>query len=501
MKECKGPVGAPQVGVTWPDSAPAPWCVLWSGRVASGEEEGESSASAGAALPAVPAVRVGDRVGPYLLLEELGRGGTATVYRAHHPERDLDCAVKVLLPRFWDSDRLHRRLAREARLLADLAHPNILAIWDAGGPPDAPPYLVTERVEGPTLAKLIQDAAPLPGVRVAELMAQIARGLAAAHRAGIIHRDLKPANVVLARVRGEERAKILDFGLARAFEEELHGTAFTTMHDLLGTPAYMSPEQIRDPSRVGPRSDLYSLGLIGYELFTGQRAALRPSNKLELLQADLRIPKLEGYGALGALLNHLLEQEAERRPVDADEVVRTLEQLGSVSSDLSATVGEDAVGTDALVEVPGATDRRSTPIKEGEGRPEPTKIVPELIPVVAPDPPSLPSESEREPEPERAPMQRAAEITEPRFVVAPVEERPSPPPPPERAAPTQAPAAPSVTAPVVPTRTATLLGWLILGLVILLLTAIVGLYLTTHKKAAIPVPVRTPSSAADRPAT
>lgn len=385
-------------GVDWRDRAHR----IPSGPVSSSGEEPGASVDGPVATP----VGVGSKVGDYLLLEELGRGGTATVYRAKHPQAAAECAVKVLHSRFAGSARLRRRLAREVRILADLAHPNLVGILDSGGPPEAPPYLVTELAMGPTLAKVIAEVTPLSTEQVAEILAQVARGLAAAHRAGIVHRDLKPANVVLTRIRGETRAKVLDFGLARALEEELHGTAFTSMNDLLGTPAYMSPEQIRDPSRVGPRTDLYSLGLIGYELLTGQRPTFRPTHKLELLEADLRVPPLEGKGPVGALIMHLLEVEAERRPNDAMAVVKTLEELRLPPTDLGATIGDEVPsGPQAIPGPPpvppasfspdssspdSSPPESSSPDPSSPGvRPEATKILPEPLAPPARAKPSL----------------------------------------------------------------------------------------------------------------
>jgi WD40 repeat protein len=177
---------------------------------------------------------------------------------------------------------------REARAAAGVAHDNVVPVYAVGGPSDGPPYLVMQYVEGPTLRERIKAEGRLDPHEAARVCAQAAEGLAAAHRAGLVHRDIKPANIILDRVQG--RAKIMDFGLARA--TALPG-GITQAGTLLGTPEYMSPEQLQEPDRVDGRTDVYSLGVTLYEALTGE-VPFRGLTHLVLQQVlsdDPRLPR------------------------------------------------------------------------------------------------------------------------------------------------------------------------------------------------------------------
>ncbi len=198
--------------------------------------------------------------GRYRLIELLGQGGMATIYRAQDARLGRDVAVKVL-PRSFasDPDRL-RRFEQEARATGMLNHPNILAAHDIGTH-DGAPYVVSELLEGQTLRQRI-DGAPMPARKATELAAQFARGLAAAHDKGIVHRDLKPDNLFVTR---EGRIKILDFGLAKlkpapaGLETDASARPLSTAPGMvMGTVGYMSPEQVRGHA-ADHRSDIFSL--------------------------------------------------------------------------------------------------------------------------------------------------------------------------------------------------------------------------------------------------
>ena len=218
----------------------------------------------------------GDQIGPFMVEAELGRGGMGVVYRARDTRLDRMVAIKAL-PEHLSADA--ERLARfevEARSLAQITHPNIAGIHGVEEH-DGTVYLILEYVEGQTLADLLERG-PLPTAEALELAVQIAAGLEAAHEAGVIHRDLKPANII---VTPDREAKVLDFGLARA---EDGSSSTNTMHTasltspaahsptmpgvVLGTAAYMSPEQARG-RRVDKRTDIWSFGVILYEMLTG----------------------------------------------------------------------------------------------------------------------------------------------------------------------------------------------------------------------------------------
>jgi tetratricopeptide (TPR) repeat protein/tRNA A-37 threonylcarbamoyl transferase component Bud32 len=217
-------------------------------------------------------------LGPYRILAEIGRGGMGIVFKAHDAALDRKVAVKVLRPGRGDS-RARARFVREAQAAARVKHDHIVSVYAVGNPADGPPFLVMEYLAGPSLAELIQNQQRLEPRQAAALATQVADGLAAAHAAGLTHRDIKPANVmlegpeqgtgplesqVLSPVPG--RAKIMDFGLARLAALP---SSVTQQGAVVGTPAYMSPEQARGEDSLDPRTDIYGLGVTLYEMLTG----------------------------------------------------------------------------------------------------------------------------------------------------------------------------------------------------------------------------------------
>jgi eukaryotic-like serine/threonine-protein kinase len=199
--------------------------------------------------------------GRYRLERPLGHGGMASVYLARDSELDRPVAVKLLAENAAGDDGLRERFVREARLAARLSHPNVVSVFDAGED-DGRPYIVMEHVEGETLADLLARRGRLPPEEARVLALQAARGLAHAHAGGLVHRDIKPQNLLL---REDGTLKIADFGIARAAE----GTALTLAGTVLGTAAYLAPEQALG-EEVSPASDVYSLGAVLYELLTGR---------------------------------------------------------------------------------------------------------------------------------------------------------------------------------------------------------------------------------------
>ena len=219
------------------------------------------------------AIAPGTKLGPYEITCALGAGGMGEVYRALDPRIGRQVAVKVLPAGFGeDPDRLSR-FEQEARAAGVLNHPGILAVHDVGHD-NGVHYLVTELLEGETLRQKL--GSPLPQRKVIDYSVQIAKGLAAAHDRGIIHRDLKPENLF---VTNDGRMKILDFGLAKLTHPEAAGELSklqtgrpeSTPGIILGTLGYMSPEQVRGKS-ADHRSDIFSFGVVLYEMITGHRA-------------------------------------------------------------------------------------------------------------------------------------------------------------------------------------------------------------------------------------
>jgi eukaryotic-like serine/threonine-protein kinase len=199
--------------------------------------------------------------GRYEIIRPLGWGGMAEVYLAVDRELGREVAVKVILQRYAEDERLASRFRREARAAAALNHPNVVSIHDVGTH-DGSPFIVMEHVSGRTLAEIVQTDGALPADRVSDIGEAVARALGAAHAVGIVHRDVKPGNVM---VTGDGRVKVLDFGIARA----LRWTPMTETTAVHGTAEYMAPEYVRGEG-ADPRSDLYSLGAVLYELLVGR---------------------------------------------------------------------------------------------------------------------------------------------------------------------------------------------------------------------------------------
>lgn len=199
---------------------------------------------------------------------EIGKGGMGTVYRASHLELGRAVAVKVLKPEFAADRVVADRFMREARTMARLRHPRAAMIFDAGRLPDGRPFIVMEHVEGVTLAEKLARDGRFEPERAVRIAAEICDVLAEAHSLGIVHRDLKPSNIML----NERGVCVLDFGIAKVLATSAEATrthATTDSGLIIGTPRYMSPEQCVG-QRVGPESDLYSLGVVLYEMLAGR---------------------------------------------------------------------------------------------------------------------------------------------------------------------------------------------------------------------------------------
>src|SRR5215831_3346231 len=223
------------------------------------------------------ALSAGNKLGPYEILAPLGKGGMGEVYRARDTRLHRDVAVKVL-PQAFHTESARQRFQREARAASALNHPNICAVYDVGEAAGHP-FLVMELLEGATLSERIAGR-PLYVATALTLAVGMADALDAAHSKGIIHRDIKPANIFIT-VRGDP--KVLDFGLAK--QDQAPETEATTMDTLteqgsaIGTVAYMSPEQARGQV-VDARTDLWSFGVVLYEMVTGFRPFDGPTSSL-----------------------------------------------------------------------------------------------------------------------------------------------------------------------------------------------------------------------------
>ncbi len=263
----------------------------------------------------------GKMLGKYQMGPEIGRGGMGAVYKGYDPALRRTVAIKVLAPHLTWEKRFVDRFLREARTVAQLSHPHIVAIHDVGIQ-DGTYYLVMAFVEGETLRNLVAREGPLPPRRVAEILSQVAQALDYAHRRGVVHRDVKPGNILMESGR---RPVLTDFGIAQAAQ----GTRLTATGMSLGTPEYMSPEQARgDPTDA--RSDVYSLGIVLYEMLTGH-VPFRADTPLAVLrmQADSTPPSPRRFIASlspeveGVVLKALSKDPAKRYP-SAGSLVKAL---------------------------------------------------------------------------------------------------------------------------------------------------------------------------------
>ena len=200
-------------------------------------------------------------LGRYRVDHVLGSGGMALVYQARDEELDRPVAIKVLADNLAADEAFRKRFLREARLAAQLAHPNVVQVYDSGEA-DGRPYIVMEYVDGETLAELLSRRGRLPPAEAVELALQVCAGLEHAHRAGLVHRDIKPQNVL---IRDDGTVKIVDFGIARSAQ----GTQLTETGSVLGTAAYLAPEQAAG-EEVTAATDVYALGVVLYEMVTGR---------------------------------------------------------------------------------------------------------------------------------------------------------------------------------------------------------------------------------------
>jgi serine/threonine protein kinase len=289
--------------------------------------------------------------GKYRLDEQLGGGGMGTVYRATHLMIERPVAIKVLSQRFVGDQTAQERFRREARAAGRMHHPNAVTVNDFGTTEDGWLYIVMELLEGRTLRDLLAREAPLDPARAVSLMLQACSAVGAAHDANLIHRDLKPANIFIEqRPNMPAVAKVLDFGVAKFAVEEHEDDDYKTLTQvgaIIGTPRYMSPEQCAGTAPLTPASDVYSLGIILYEMLTGA-VPFSADTPLALAMKQVTeaprpprevIPSIPRE--LEKVVLHALAKQAADRPPDANEFRRelhaTAEDLGLEHSDSTVT--------------------------------------------------------------------------------------------------------------------------------------------------------------------
>jgi serine/threonine protein kinase len=268
----------------------------------------------------------------YVLKHEIGRGGMGAVYAAEHVDGTGPVAIKLLHPFFVADETVMTRFLEEGRTCMRLLHPNILRVHECLAAEDGSPYLVMDLLEGIPLSAYTKNGGRVGLPHAIPILQGILLGLEAAHAMGIVHRDLKPGNVFLARSGGVFSVKLLDFGIAKVMDAAGGMGSKTSTGALLGTPAYMSPEQVKSAKDVDGRSDLWSVGVMFYEMLTGRVAFPAPTEYARLAAVisakPVPIAQIDPQLALvSAFMDRALEKDRERRFQTAREMAATLAAL------------------------------------------------------------------------------------------------------------------------------------------------------------------------------
>ncbi len=287
------------------------------------------------------AFQIGDRInGKYEIVGQIGSGGHGTVYKATQHPVGRTVALKFISRHLSREPEIRNRFFHEAKALARLNHPSVVTLFDYGEADDRL-FMVMEYVEGQEIRELADRRKPIDSMRVMQIAQQVLSALIQAHEIGIVHRDLKPANIMVFKgLSGEGRVQVLDFGIASLRDESLGATTFDG-NSALGTPDYCAPEQARGKP-VGPAADLYSLGVVMYELLAG-RPLFEASSPWMLIDKHLRAPvpilpsELNVPAGLESMVRLALAKEPEARFPDARSMLtRLLEVMADVSGQSSA---------------------------------------------------------------------------------------------------------------------------------------------------------------------
>ena len=421
---------------------------------------------------AAPDPQIGKMLdGKYRLDAFLSHGGMGAVYKATHVMLDKTIAVKLIKPELVTSAEVVRRFQREARAASNLNHPNIIAVYDLGQTDDGTLYIAMEYIDGPSLKDVIRKTGPMPVARIVTILRQVGSALSLAHSHNIIHRDLKPHNVMLAKgPGGQEVPKLLDFGIAKTFEEG--STQLTQTGFALGTPQYMAPEQAAG-KEVTAQSDLYSLGVMLYEMLTGEVPFDAPTTAAILIKQLTETPeppsrRKPGVSpALEAVAMQCLDKEPQRRFADADAFIEALNRVGAGEAP-KPDAPTRVFSAPTVVAPPGAAPtvlNAPTNVPTAAAHPpvaDATRPSPPLV--AAPPPPPMPAVA---PPPVATPLPVMA--APPVIAAPPVAAAPPPPADTRPTVPT--PAAVIASAGTTPSRTGL---YITLGAIAVLLVAVVA---------------------------
>ncbi|MBC7870201.1 MAG: serine/threonine protein kinase [Chitinophagaceae bacterium] len=268
--------------------------------------------------------REGEKIGPYIILSQLGAGGMATVYKAHHPELDRYVAIKVMHQAMMDDSSFQTRFQREAQIVAGLDHPHIVPVYDYQQF-EGQPYLVMKLIEGETLKGQMSRGA-LTLEQIVDLMTAVGSALTYAHQKGVLHRDIKPSNIVIDK---NNTPYVADFGLARITSQ---GESTISTDMVLGTPHYISPEQARGAKNLDARADIYSLGIVLYELVVG-RVPFTADTPYTIIHDHIYTPlplpravNMEIPSSVEEVLIKALAKDPQERYASADDLARAFRE-------------------------------------------------------------------------------------------------------------------------------------------------------------------------------
>ena len=339
-----------------------------------GNGDVESNQATADTVPPNPAesaaARIGSVVDRYTIVRMLGRGGMGAVYEARHATLARRVAIKFLLPELAANREVLRRFENEAKAAGGLEHPNLVAVTDVGRASDGAPFLVMEFLDGQDCARLLREQGPLPVPRAADIVLQACRGLAVAHRAEIVHRDLKPENLFVTDAGdGSDLVKVLDFGIAKLRPTD--ATVVTGTGAMFGTAFYMSPEQARGAGEVDARTDVWSLGVVLYELLSGRRP-FQGEQFLQVVHQILSVspPALAtARPGLPDRLGALVERAMAKNPADRPQSVLALAEAlkpfaGRISQPQNVASAEALAATRAT---PATRTGEPSPVPPGTG--------------------------------------------------------------------------------------------------------------------------------------
>ena len=317
--------------------------------------------------------------GKYQLIAKVGQGGMGSVYKALHIAFGEMRALKVIAPELLSDELFVKRFTHEAVITRRLQHPNAVRVDDIDKAEDGRPYIVMEFIDGKSLKKLIREEGPLPVPRVLSIIKQCASALDAAHKLGMVHRDIKPDNIALVDAPDGEMVKVLDFGIAKVKEARLGENAGLTLTGagvVIGTPQYMSPEQAmgKRGDELDGRADLYSLGVVMYQMLTAD-LPFKADTTMEMLLAHMQKPplpievshpELDVPTDVAALTMRLLEKNRDLRPASGRVLMQEIEKLEkeSIPGKTRVVTGDELLRANEGSEVRDRPFRGSTKVAD-----------------------------------------------------------------------------------------------------------------------------------------